>query len=318
MTAFAQMTTDEQIASLESCAREVLNHYELGQYRFESINHEYNSTFKVTASDGQRYALRINVNSKRSLANLNAEVFWVNSISNVQVPKPKSNRDGALSTTGWHEASGRTLHAVLYSWLEGEEVGDEPQTDQLHAAGAAMARLHLGAKNLVLPTDAQLPDLSDFFWGWPDNLLIESSPLTAPEKLAVLEVKKLVDALLHELATNSTKRPIHADIHPWNLMWHNGEVAVFDFDDSGIGLPIQDVATSLYYLDTVEQQQAFMDGYASVAPLPEHNSRQMQLLKLQRRIQLLAFLHESSTPGHADMIPKYQAETFRRIAEVLG
>jgi Ser/Thr protein kinase RdoA (MazF antagonist) len=318
VNAFAQMTTDEQIASLGDCVREVLDQYGLGEYEFESINHEYNSTFRVTASDGQRYALRINVNSKRSLANLNAEVFWVDSISDVQVPKPKPNRDGALSTTGWHEASGRTLHAVLYSWLEGEEVGDEPQPDQLHAAGAAMARLHLGAKDLVLPTDAQLPDLSDFFWGWPDNLLIDSSPLTAEEKQTVLEVKNLVDQLLHELAASSSARPIHADIHPWNLMWHNGEVAVFDFDDSGIGLPIQDLATSLYYLDTDEQEQAFMDGYASVAPLPEHSPRQMQLLKLQRRIQLLTFLNESTTPGHSEMIPKYQAETFRRITEALS
>jgi hypothetical protein len=61
-----------------------------------------------------------------------------------------------------------------------------------------------------------------------------------------------------------------------------------------------------------------MDGYASVAPLPEHSSRQMQLLKLQRRIQLLTFLNESPTPGHSAMIPAYQAETFRRISESLS
>jgi Ser/Thr protein kinase RdoA (MazF antagonist) len=311
------MTTDEQIESLGDCVRQILGNYALGVYEFESINHEYNSTFKVTAADGTRSALRINVNSKRTLANLRAEVFWVNSISDVQVPKSVPSRDGELFTSGWHRASERTLNGVLYTWLEGEEVGDEPQANQLSAAGAAMAKLHLGARDLVLPPNAQLPDLSDFFWGWPENLLGKNSVLNIDEKASVTRVKVLVEQLLAELGAYSAKRPIHADIHPWNLMWHKGEIAVFDFDDSGIGLPIQDLATSLYYLDTDEQEQAFLDGYESVAPLPGHSPRQMQLLKLQRRIQLLSYLCDSSTPEHRQMIPKYQAETMRRISEAL-
>ena len=311
------MTTDEQVESLGDCVRQILGNYDLGDYEFENINHEYNSTFKVTVADGTRFALRINVNSKRTLANLRAEVFWVNAISDIRVPKPVPSRNGELFTSGWHQASERNLNGVLYTWLEGEEVGDEPQPNQLSAAGAAMAKLHLSARDLVLPPNAQLPDLSDFFWGWPENLLGENSVLNIDEKAAVSRVKVLVEQLLVELGAHTAKRPIHADIHPWNLMWHDGEIAVFDFDDSGIGLPIQDLATSLYYLDTEEQEQAFMEGYATVAPVPVHTQQQMQLLKLQRRIQLLSYLCESSTPKHREMIPKYQAETMRRIAEAL-
>ncbi|MEY4043720.1 MAG: hypothetical protein RL529_1287, partial [Actinomycetota bacterium] len=60
---FAQMAVDQQIDSLGDCLDEILAQYDLGDFEVDSINHEYNSTFKVTSSLGQTYALRINVNS---------------------------------------------------------------------------------------------------------------------------------------------------------------------------------------------------------------------------------------------------------------
>jgi Ser/Thr protein kinase RdoA (MazF antagonist) len=96
-------------------------------------------------------------------------------------------------------------------------------------------------------------------------------------------------------------------------MWHEGEIAVFDFDDSGMGLPIQDLMTALYYLDTPEQDAAMLAGYASVAPVPQHTPEQRQLLMLQRRLLLLNYLYETSNPEHAEMVPEYHAETFRRL-----
>lgn len=74
---FADMTVDEQIASLHACLAEILGQYELGEYETESINHEFNSSFKVTLASGEKFALRINLNSSRSIENLNAEIAWV-------------------------------------------------------------------------------------------------------------------------------------------------------------------------------------------------------------------------------------------------
>jgi len=314
---FDSMTVEQQIESLGHCVDEILRQYPLGEFTAESINHEFNSTFRVTAG-AQKYALRINVNSTRTLANLKAEIFWVNSITQVSVPKPIANRDGDFVTFGWHEASGRNLNAVLYSWLEGTEPGDEPSLEQLRAAGSAMAKLHEGSVHLVFEPGAELPDLSDFLWGTEDFLLGERSTLGELERELVAAAKIALDALLEELQAGSKKQPIHADLHPWNLMWHQGKLSVFDFDDSGIGLPVQDLATALYYLDTEEQDNAFLEGYAAVRPLPIYTSEQMKLLLLQRRILLLNYLHETSHPEHKAMIPEYQAETMSRIRQQLA
>ena len=310
---FASMTIDEQIASMDGCLNEVLSHYDLGEYQTESINHEYNSTFKVTASSGEKFALRINVNSNRSSENLNAEICWVRSIESVSVPKPVVTRDGAFVAHGWHAATGRSLPAVLYTWLEGEEPGDEPTRDQLFALGAAMARLHVESADTVLPTGCELPDYTDFFWGAKNLLTGPDSKFSADEQEKVTEVLTKVSAALVELGRDVQLQPIHADLHPWNVMWHEGELAVFDFDDCGLGLPIQDLMTSIYYLDTPEQDAALLAGYASVGPVPEYTPEQRELLLLQRRLLLLNYLLETSNPEHAAMVPEYQAETFRRI-----
>ncbi len=314
---FAGMTADEQVESLRACVAEVLEQYALVTPLAESINHEYNSTFKVSAGAGETFALRINVNSERSIENLNAEIFLVNAIESVKTPKPVANKDGSFVTTGWHEATGRKLSAVIYTWLDGEEPGDEPTDEQLFALGAAMAKLHAEAKGLVLPLGCELPEYSDFFWGSPDMLLGDSSELSSPEKALVGAAKVKVEKALAELQETDKPQPIHADLHPWNVMWREGELSVFDFDDSGIGLPVQDLATSLYYLDTPEQEEALLSGYKTVSELPAYSEQQMKLLLLQRRILLLNYLYETTNPEHREMIPDYQVETLRRIRVVL-
>jgi Ser/Thr protein kinase RdoA (MazF antagonist) len=315
--AFRDMTSQQQVESLNACVAEIVAQYNLDVTATESINHEFNSTYKVTTADGERFALRINVNSTRTLENLKAEIFWVKTISTVKVPKPVSNATGEYITFGYHDATGRRLASVLYTWLEGEELGDEPTIPQLRATGEAMARLHLQSAGLQLPSGASLPDLSDYLWGSQD-LLTGPETLLSPEELELIKrAKAAIEQTVIELRMLEPVQPIHADIHPWNVMWHNEEVAVFDFDDSGIGLRAQDIATSLFYLDTPEQETALLDGYRSVAPLPKYTEAQMKLLLLQRRIFLLNYLNETSYPEHREMLPKYQVGTISRVSDLL-
>ena len=312
------MTAAQQVESLSDCVAEILAQYDIGAHQGESINHELNSTFAVTCDNGEKFALRVNVNSHRTLENLRAETHWVNTISDVVTPRPVPNRNDGFVTSGWHEASGRQRIGVLYTWLEGEEPGDEPANEHLAAAGAAMARLHEGALSLRFPPGAALPDFTDFFWGDPDVLLTPDSVLTGEERDLVARAHARIEETLAHLRELATPQPIHADIHPWNMMWHEGTLAIFDFDDSGIGLPVQDLATSLYYLDNEEQVAAFLAGYASEGPLPAYTPEEMDLLLLQRRLVLLNSLLHSSNPEHRDIIPEYRAETMRRIVHVLG
>jgi Ser/Thr protein kinase RdoA (MazF antagonist) len=100
-------------------------------------------------------------------------------------------------------------------------------------------------------------------------------------------------------------------------LWDVNSLSVLDFDDSGIGLPAQDLATAIYYLDTPEQDEALREGYSSVAPLPEMTDRDLEVFLMQRRIILLNYLYETSNEEHRAMIPEYLEESLRRMVKFL-
>ena len=317
--AFADLTIEQQVETMLPLAKELIAGFHLGECELESINHEFNSTFKVTAANGDRFALRINVNSQRTLPNLKAEIFWVEQLSRVEglrVPAPVKTRSGEYITKAWHPMLQRDLFAVLFTWLEGKELGDEPTDEMMRATGRAMARMHIAARETQLPDGAALPIVDDMFWG-NNDAITNSDQLTDDDKATLARAIEHIESVTEAMYERSKAQLIHADVHPWNVMWQGDEVAVFDFDDCVIGLPAQDIAVSLYYNDTDQQDIAFTQGYQEIAPLPEFSEREMFTLLLQRRIFLLNYLLETQNPEHRAMVGKYLEETIRRANKTL-
>ena len=313
---FAELTSQEQIQSLIEPAHKVLLEYGIKESELENINHEYNSTFSVLTTEGVKYALRLNINSDRTVKNIAAEMTFVNYLADTREFKlavPVKNLAGGFVSKASHKERGKELLGVLFTWLEGDDVGDEPSLEVVFKMGALLAGLHNATKDLDLPEGQELPVLDDFMWHVEDLLLGPKTTLS-PEQ----QSKTAIEGETEKLFDEGNLQLIHADLHGWNLKWHNEELSVFDFDDSGIGLPIQDLATTIYYLDTQEQISDLKKGYSSVRPLPPFTDYQMKALLLQRRIHLLNYIYETQNPEHRDLLPKYQEETFRRIEEFLA
>ena len=231
----------------------------------------------------------------------------------ILTPRPIANRFGKFVTTVAHAHSGRELNCILYSWLDGEEVGDEPTLEQLHALGQAMARMHASSKDFVIPSDSTLPSFQHPFWETEDFLLSDKSKLDSWDKDLIKAAFKKITAGTDSLYSREIPQIIHADLHGWNMKWHNNQLSIFDFDDSGVGLPIQDIATALYYLDTPEQDEAMLNGYTSVSQLPPHTKADLEMLLIHRRLMLLNYLYETNNQEHQELIPTYLEETLRRL-----
>jgi Ser/Thr protein kinase RdoA (MazF antagonist) len=309
------------IKELEAFSHQILSRYPIEVKSAISINYEYNATLKIEATDGQLFALRINTNSPRTPENLRAEIAFVRFLEEdgrIKVPHPIANTQGDFYTSILHEASGRTFHCVLYSWILGEELEDEPTDEQLKALGAAMATMHLVAQGFKLPHGSVLSMYDDPLWWTEDFLLSEKSVLDAEAQDLISRALSAIKSGVAKFYADATPILIHADLHGGNVLWHEGSLSVIDFDDCGLGLPIQDFATALYYFDTPEQDAAFKEGYNSIAPIPECTEREMKMFFLQRRIVLLNYLYETSNLEHKSMIPEYQEESLRRIRNFLG
>jgi Ser/Thr protein kinase RdoA (MazF antagonist) len=317
---FFNLPAEVQKKSLTAFATELLKDYGIHGAKVSCINFEFNATFAVESESGVKYALRININSTRTVDNMNAEVEWVrhlNRTSGINTPTPIATLTDDYIVSGDHPDSGQKMYAVMYSWLEGEEIGDEPTMEQLHEVGKAIAVLHQESADFTLSPDAKLPTFNDFFWGTEDFLFSHKSTLSITDRSLIKEAHDLIMAFTHDLYETSPVHIIHADFHGWNLMWKEDQLSIFDFDDCGFGIEAQDLAVALYYLDTPEQDQALLAGYKSVKPLPVYSENAMKALLLQRRMFLLNYLFETKNHEHKEMLPAYLEKSLERISTFL-
>jgi len=317
---FSELDRQDQIDHITDLAREALTNYAFDLRTLEIINFDFNATFKVESTLNETYALRVNVNSERNFANLLAEialVAFLNEARTINLPHPIATKSGESAQTIFSPMIGKELGVVLYSWLDGEVLGDEPSEESLTKLGAAMAQMHQAAQSFVLPSNCELPVLRDFLWGDTDVLFSAESFTTTDQKNQLSEVKIAIEEIIRDLYEKEDAIAIHADLHGWNVMSHGNDLSIFDFDDSGIGLRVQDLATTLYYLDTPEQDAAFLAGYQSVMKLPDYSQYQMEGLLLQRQIILLNNLFDSTNTDNREMAPDYLVETLLRAQEFL-
>ena len=309
-----------QTDSLTVFAHEILKKYGITDAEVESINFEFNATFSVSTQSGQKYALRLNINSTRTVSNIQAETQWVRDLARIpliNVPTPIASLDDQYLVSAHHADSGQTIYGVMYSWLEGEEIGDDPTLNQLHTVGRAMALLHENSANFTLTDGAELPIFNDFFWGTEDFLFSSQSKVPPRDRELLKKAHDLIMKYIDELYATSAVHIIHADLHGWNLMWHEDQLSIFDFDDCGYGVEAQDIAVALYYLDTPEQDAALLDGYKSIRPLPVYSEKAMKALLLQRRLLLLNYLYETKNAEHKEMLPAYLEKTIERVSTFL-
>jgi len=317
---FFELSQSEQILSLTKTAHQVLEAYGVVGSKIECVNYEFNATFAVTTESVEKFALRININSTRTFENVLAEIEWVqylHRVPGVHVPVPIANLNDSFVTLVEHSQSRCFLNCVLYAWLDGEEIGDEPSMEQLHIVGQTIARMHKSAPEFSLSAQAQLPIFKDLLWGTEDFLFGPQSLLSDDHRQLLKQASELIQEFTDELYENSPSHIIHADLHGWNMISLENELYIFDFDDCGFGLAAQDIAVALYYLDTPDQDVALLNGYKSVMPLPIYSESAMKALLLQRRLMLLNYLFETNNHEHKEMLPEYLVQSIERVSRFL-
>jgi Ser/Thr protein kinase RdoA (MazF antagonist) len=288
---FAERSRAAQVRLLRTTATEALARFPVDVRRLRLLSHGYNTTFRVDTADGNRYALRLNTSSRRTAAMIAGEMAWqaaIASDTDVRVPRPQPTSDGELVARVDCPHLGRQLSAVLYSWLPGPDLGDGITQDQMRAVGRTMATLHTHAETWQLPEGAELPVFDDPLLGDTDHLT--DHPLPSAEQRAVL-----VAALegtrrqYSSLFARTTPIALHADLHQWNTKWHRGTLSVFDFDDSGFGVPLQDLAITAYYVRRVDRalEDALHEGYATSRPAPKGTAAEYEANLASRNLVLL-------------------------------
>ena len=323
---FEQRSTRSQVARLRRVAERALQVYPFEAARLRLLLHGYNTTFRVDTTDGRTFALRLNVNSRRSDEHLAAEAAWLAALADdpvvaarISVPAPVPTDDGSLRTTAPSDDLDRDLPVLVMSWLPGREL-DDPDVDGARALGEAMATLHDHAARWSVPAGAALPDVDDPIHEMNAVVAADRSVTTADQRAVFAATHDRVAALIAELRADPSMPivPIHADLHGRNVKWFRKRIAVFDFDDACTGTPVHDLAISLYYLrDDDPIEHALLDGYASVRPLPEYEQQHLEAIIAARNLVLAGDVLGIATADIRDMAPDYLARSATKLQAYL-
>lgn len=313
---FIEVTARTQANRLRALAARALPAWGLEDASLRLLHHGYNTTFRVDAPDGRRFALRVNVIPTKTEAHLRAEVAWLAALSaetGLGVPTPQRTRDGEWAARVASPDHGRDLPLVLFSWLEGRNIGFRPLPPQARAVGEAMAVLHDHATTWRPPEDAALPLFDDVLTDLP-NRLGDHPALDADARAVLTEAYARAQELQDRAFAAGEIIPLHADLHGGNLKWHDGRLSVFDFDDAGLGVPALDLAIAVYYLrDDAALEDALREGYAGVRPLPKVSAEIFEGMVAGRNLLLVADLLEQQNVELRGMIPEYTATSVRRL-----
>lgn len=228
-----------------------------------------NSIYRVSTSSAT-YALRLHRKNYVTNAELRSELIWMSHLRRcgMNIPEPLALPDGN------HILAYEGVNIDCLSWLPGvsfSECIEAADKDDLikicSEVGQEMARLH----NI---SDAW--DLPDGFERrtWDGSGLVGEQPIwgtfwTHPmldqeQQLLLLKLRNVVrEQLSHDKFDYGL---IHADLVRENVMVADGQVAFIDFDDSGFGYRLFDLATSLVKLQFLPQypslKNALLAGYS--------------------------------------------------------
>ncbi|MFT3861795.1 phosphotransferase enzyme family protein [Micropruina sp.] len=286
---FAKVARRTQVERLRRLAVRDLPAWGLADARVRLLLHGYNTTFRIDAADGRRYALRLNTAMPKPEPNLLAEVSWLAAIAadtGLRVPTPQRTLSGDWAARVPSPDHGRSVAAVLFSWLDGRDLGNRPTLDRARVVGRAMAILHDHASGWSLPAGAELPRFDNVLTDLP-NRFDDHPALNAEAREVVLAAYQRAQACQDQAFATDAIIPLHADLHGGNLKWVStgstgggssgdglANLRVFDFDDAGLGVPALDLAITVFYLrDDESLEAALKQGYAQVLAAARGSAR---------------------------------------------
>ena len=232
----------------------------------------------VRARKGARIAAAGSLFSEEAFR---SQALWLSDLrktGRLPVPEPVPIADGTFMGTVALDGLPDRRFSLLLRWIPGQQkkVADFTAKDA-RDLGSYVARLHQHAERFVAPEGFYRPR-----WDW-ESLFDESAPywrlaeaVLSGEELNALRfsagrIKEVLDTVGH---APDQFGMIHRDLHPKNIVFHEGVVYAIDFDHCGWGHYMYDLARPHLHFERAGErreqlQGALLEGYQHHRPLPD-------------------------------------------------
>jgi Ser/Thr protein kinase RdoA (MazF antagonist) len=287
-------------------AEQALSHYDLPRNAsVQLVCLSENETYKVEAPSGRRWALRIQRPGYQSKNTLASEIAWLVALRQdgvVATPVPVPGLNGEwVQTVRIEGAEPRSV--VLFAW----EKGTQPTIDMdlrhcFRSLGEIAAKMHDHSSRWTRP-----PGFERFTWDfettlgtvarwgrWRDGLGMDSTRIELFGRTA-----QLVRDRLARYGTGPDRFGlVHGDLRLANLLLHDGELKVVDFDDCGFSWYMYDVAAVVSFYEHLpvvpELIQHLLEGYRTVRAVSQAEEEEIPTFLMLRRLLLVAWIGSHS------------------------
>lgn len=274
---------------------------QLSGARATLINVSENQIYRIDATNGERYALRVHRPGYQSNAAIKSELAWLEALRHdtdlrISEPVPGADRQTlqAIATP-----DGNVRHLALFRFVAGREPSPSDElTDLFSSLGAYAARLHLHAINWPRPEWFERP-----IWDGPS--ILDAGGLWGNWRIApgvdaeitatLLQVDATLRAQLLAYGTSPERFGlIHADMRLGNLLVEDGAVTLLDFDDNGFCWFAYDFAAAVSFHETQADiaalKTAWLKAYLPLRDLSPEDIAMMDTMVMLRRMALLAWI----------------------------
>lgn len=308
----------------EVMAQQALEAWGLQSARCELVAAVENIVFRVDPDDGQPLVLRLHRPWYHSFEELISERQWTRALNNhgIGAPVTVPALDGRDYVSVEADLNGGTRYAGMSQWVDGEILDQVIARDgdfagHFRRLGEVSARIHSQASDWELPSGFTRHSLDadglmgpSPFWGpfW------KSPALTADERERFEQLREVIHDRLSQLELSPrTYSMIHADLHPRNLVVDGERLHVIDFDDSGFGWHMYELAVGLTSYQShphfPEMVDAVFEGYREIRPLDAESAALLPLFLLVRALAQIGWM--------ADRPEVTQGRTVKPLVDVI-
>ena len=323
-------------ADAEWVAREALRKWTVVRdVSLSMVKLRENAVFKTHLGDGARYALRVHRPGYHSDEALMSEIQWMENLRahNFPVAEVIPTASGSYFTT-IRAPSGIRYQCDLQRWVDGSPLGyaesgriltPEDAGNTYRILGKLAGELHVLSNGPARPArfarhawDAEGCIGDKALWGRFGDL----ESLSIDERSTLENAAGIARHSLESFGMASDRYGlIHSDLVPDNVIQSGSELTVIDFDDSGYGWYMWELATAVFWLrDSPIYEVAlksFVDGYREARSLTEDELAMLPTFMLVRGLVYLGWFQTRNTTDTAKQLTQPVTDTVVAMARTL-
>ena len=303
---FEQASYLTQVRRLRILAVDVLKHYPIKIKAINFIKYTANTIFRVIDTQNKSYILRIHPAVYHSEEAILEEINWLRHIrktTDLLVPIPICTNDNQYVIKLKHPTISTARYCDMFEWLPGKRRWKSVDKKYAYNLGSIVAQLQKNGQEMTIKhrhywsADGLVGTDNAKFYN-VENL----SDVTAKEQEIITEARRCAYRTLKQYEDSHKDKTglIHGDMQPNNILVHKNQYAIIDFDDCGVGLYGDDLATALFafeYIAEGEKTKNFFElkdtlfrGYAEHMPLTQEDINLSPYFLLARKLITIGWL----------------------------